>query len=276
MLSNGGTNDASENVFIRKVMELETRLGARIGAVVRSSHADMHWAYRADERFPMCSTFKLLASGSLLAQVDAGREQLDRIVRFEIADVVDYSPITESQAGGDGMTLAQLCEAALTHSDNTAGNLILEQIGGPGGVTEFAWSLGDTVTRLDRWETELNEATPGDPRDTTTPAAMAQCVDVMLFGDALSASSQQQLSDWLVANKTGDAKLRAGMPASWRIGDKTGGGDHGTMNDVAVIWPPQQHPLIVSIYMTETVASFDDRNAAFAELGRTLYELFAV
>lgn len=275
MLSDSGTNDASENVFIRKVMELEARLGARIGAVVRSSHA-MHWAYRADERFPMCSTFKLLASGSLLAQVDAGREQLDRIIRFEIADVVDYSPITKSQAGGDGMTLAQLCEAALTHSDNTAGNLILEQIGGPGGVTEFARSLGDTMTRLDRWETELNEATPGDPRDTTTPAAMAHCVDVMLFGGALSASSQQQLTDWLVANKTGDAKLRASMSGSWRIGDKTGGGDHGTMNDVAVIWPPQQHPLIVSIYMTETVASFDDRNAAFAELGRTLYELFAV
>ncbi|MCQ4288425.1 class A beta-lactamase [Pseudomonas stutzeri] len=273
MLSGGGTNDASENVFIGKAKELEARLGARIGAVVRSSDAEMHWAYRADERFPMCSTFKLLASGSLLTHVDAGRDQLDRIVRFEIADVVDYSPVTKSQAGGDGMTLAQLCKAALTHSDNTAGNLILEQLGGPGGVTEFARSLGDTKTRLDRWETELNAATPGDPRDTTTPAAMAHCVDVMMFGDALSASSQRQLNDWLIANKTGDAKLRAGIPASWRIGDKTGGGDHGTMNDVAVIWPPQQHPLIVSIYMTDTVASFDDRNAAFAELGRTIYEL---
>jgi len=147
---------------------------------------------------------------------------------------------------------------------------------GPGMVYSIVSEIGDVMSRLVNRETELNVASPGDPRDTTTPAAMAHCVDVSLFGGALSASSQQQLTDWLVANKTGDAKLRASMSGSWRIGDKTGGGDHGTMNDVAVIWPPQQHPLIVSIYMTETVASFDDRNAAFAELGRTLYELFAV
>ncbi|MFL9813029.1 class A beta-lactamase [Stutzerimonas sp. VN223-3] len=270
---NGNTSDASQDSFIRKVIQLEARLGARIGAVVRSPQINLHWAHRADERFPMCSTFKLLASGALLARVDRGQERLDHVVRFELADVVDYSPITQSQADGNGMTLAQLCEAALTHSDNTAGNLILEHVGGPVGVTEFARTLGDTMTRLDRWETELNEATPGDPRDTTTPDAMSHCVDALLFGEALSASSQQRLSDWLIANKTGDAKLRAGMPASWRIGDKTGGGNHGTMNDVAVIWPPGREPLIVSIYMTETAASFDDRNAAFAELGRTLCEL---
>jgi beta-lactamase class A len=272
---NGGTGDAQDR-FIRKVIELEARLEARIGAVIRSRQTDLQWAHRAEERFPMCSTFKLLASGALLARVDAGQERLDRIVRFEKADVVDYSPITQSQVGGDGMTLAQLCEAALTHSDNTAGNLLLEHVGGPAGVTEFARTLGDTLTRLDRWETELNEATPGDPRDTTTPAAMAHCMDALLFGDALSASSQQQLSDWLIANKTGDAKLRAGMPTSWRIGDKTGGGNHGTMNDVAVIWLPGREPLIVSIYMTETSASFEDRNAAFAELGKTLRELLVV
>lgn len=269
-------SESSQDAFIRKLVEIEARLGARIGAVIRTPQRDLHWAHRADERFPMCSTFKLLATGALLAKVDTGQERLDQIVRFEIADVVDYSPITESQADGDGMTLAQLCEAALTHSDNTAGNLILKHIDGPAGVTEFARTLGDTVTRLDRWETELNEATPDDPRDTTTPAAMAHCIDALLFGDALSASSQQQLSNWLIANKTGDAKLRAGLPASWRIGDKTGGGNYGTMNDVAVIWPPQRKPLIASIYMTETAASFDDRNAAFSELGKTLYELLAV
>src|SRR5262249_27402735 len=151
--------------------------------------------------------------------------------------------------------LGELCEAAITLSDNTAGNMILKSIGGPPGFTDFVRSLGDAVTRLDRWETELNEAQPGDPRDTTTPQAMAGNLQSLVLDDALSSASRDRLTAWLVANKTGDAKLRAGLPKEWRIGDKTGAGNFGTMNDVAVIWPPGRGPVIVSIYMTQTTAS---------------------
>ncbi|WP_407928146.1 class A beta-lactamase [Arenibaculum pallidiluteum] len=254
-----------------KLAEVERRLGARLGAAILDTETGRQWRHRADERFPLCSTFKALASGAVLARVDAGQEDLNRRIRFEARDVVTYSPVTEGRTGGDGMTLAELCEAAVTRSDNTAGNLILRSLGGPAALTSFARSLGDTATRLDRWETELNEATPGDPRDTTTPEAMLADLRLLVLGDRLSGPSRAQLAAWLVSNKTGDAKLRAGLPKDWRVGDKTGGGDHGTMNDVAVIWPPGRKPVIVTVYMTETAASFADRNAGIAEIGRALH-----
>ncbi len=168
------------------------------------------------------------------------------------------------------MTLAELCEAALTQSDNTAGNLILASLGGPSAVTASARSLGDLSTRLDRTETDLNEATPGDLRDTTTPDAMAGNLMALVVGNRLSARSRDQLTAWLVSNQTGGAKLRAGLPPDWRIGDKTGGGDWGTTNDVAVLWPPGRQPLVVCVYLTETKASFADRNATIAAVGRAI------
>lgn len=260
----------SDDNLGRKLIEIEQRLVARLGISIFDTQTERRWSHRANERFPMCSTFKVLASGAVLALVDAGKEDLSRHIRFDVKDLVTYSPVTESRVGGQGMTLAELCEAAVTRSDNTAGNLLLKCIGGPSGVTAFARSLGDSATRLDRWEAELNEATPGDPRDTTTPAAMAANLRLLVLGNKLSERSREQLTTWLVSNKTGDAKLRAGFPREWRVGDKTGGGDHGTMNDVAVVWPTGRSPVIVSIYMTETRASFDDRNAAIAELAREL------
>lgn len=273
VIARTGTSHAEQGVdddLSRKLVEIESRLGARLGAAILDTQTGRRWAQRSDERFPMCSTFKAIACGGVLARVDAGEEDLNRRIRFEAGDLVSYSPVTENRVGGEGMTLAEICEAAITQSDNTAGNIVLESLSGPSGLTQFARSLGDDVTRLDRWETELNEATPGDPRDTTTPEAMAGSMRSLVLGDSLSPQSRDQLTAWLVANQTGDAKLRAGLPRDWRIGDKTGGGDHGTMNDVAVIWPPDRKPAIVSIYMTETDASFDDRNAAFAEIGRVL------
>lgn len=259
-----------EDALGPKLIELERRLGARLGVSIIDTQTDRAWSHRPDERFPMCSTFKVLASGAVLALVDAGKADLGRRIRFEAKDVVTYSPVTQSRSGTEGMTLAELCEAAVTRSDNTAGNLILKCIGGPSGLTEFVRSLGDPHTRLDRWETGLNEAAPGDPRDTTTPAAMTSNLRLLVLGDKLSDRSREQLIAWLVANKTGDAKLRAGFPKAWRMGDKTGGGDYGTMNDVAIVWPTGRLPVVVSIYMTETKASFDDRNAAIAEIAREL------
>jgi beta-lactamase class A len=178
---------------------------------------------------------------------------------------VAYSPVTEHHAGGKGLTLQELCHAAITKSDNTAGNLLLAQIGGPRGLTAFARSLGDQHTRLDRIETGLNKGVPGDPRDTTTPRAMAGDLNQLVLGEALSPASRKQLGDWLLANTTGDARLRAGLPADWRVGDKTGTGDYGVTNDVAVVWPPGGEPLVITAYFAESKAS--NRNHVIAQVG---------
>jgi beta-lactamase class A len=172
------------------------------------------------------------------------------------------------------MTLAELCEAAITVSDNTAANLLLASLGGPDSVTAFARSLGDTMTRLDRNEPTLNEAIPGDPRDTTTPAAMLANIRALVLGDALSPPSRDQLKAWLLANKTGGGRLRAGLPGDWAVGDKTGSGDYGSTNDVGVIWPPGRAPLVVTIYFTETKAALEQRIAVLASVGHAIAQAF--
>lgn len=223
----------------------------------------------------MCSTFKALACGAVLTRVDNGKEDLNRRIRFSSAEVVNYSPVTKERAGGDGMTLAEICEAGLTRSDNTAANLILASLGGPPAVTAFARSLGDEVTRLDRTETSLNEASPGDPRDTTSPNAMAADLSRLVLGDTLSPKSRDQLAAWMRANKTGDARLRKDAPKGWRVGDKTGSGDNGTANDIAVIWPLEHAPVVVCVYMTGAIVSFDQCNAIIAEIGRDIVDALA-
>jgi beta-lactamase class A len=249
---------------------IEAQSRGRLGVAVLDTAAGTPIGHRADERFPMCSTFKLLAASAVLARVDAGRDRLDRRVRFTRAEVVPYSPITESHAGGDGLTIEALCGAAITMSDNTAGNLLLASLGGPAGLTAYARSLGDPVTRLDRIEPDLNESIPGDPRDTTSPAAMLSNLRALLTGNALSAPSRDKLTAWLVANKTGDTRVRAGLPAGWRVGDKTGSGDQGSTNDIGIIWPPGRAPILFATYLTRTSASADDRNAALADVGRAV------
>ena len=266
--------EESSGALADKLAEIEAKLGGgtRLGVAVVDTGSGRQWGHRANERFPLCSTFKVLACGAVLAREDAGREDLSRRIRFDANDLVTYSPATKERVGGAGMSLAELCAAAMTQSDNTAANLILRSLGGPAAVTAFARSLGDDVTRLDRWETELNEATPGDPRDTTSPAAMAADLQALVLGkEHLSLRSREQLATWLLSNQTGDARLRAGLPKDWRVGDKTGSGEHGASNDVAVLWPlGGGKPVIVCVYLTETSASFEDRNAAVAEIGRVL------
>jgi beta-lactamase class A len=171
------------------------------------------------------------------------------------------------------MTLAEICEAALTQSDNTAGNLLLRQIGGPAGLTSFVRSLGDDVSRLDRWEVELNEALADDPRDTTSPGAMLQNLQRLLLGDGLSADARQRLTDWMVANKTGNTRLRAGVPRDWRVADKTGSGERGTTNDVGVFWPPSRKPILVTAYLTGSQATPEDRNATIAKVARAVAQI---
>jgi beta-lactamase class A len=255
--------------LVRSLAALEKERGGRLGVAVADTLDGRSAAYRGDERFPMCSTFKTLAVAAVLARVDAGKEQLDRRIRFEAKDVVANSPVSKNHAGGDGMSLAEMCEAAMTVSDNTAANHLLASLGGPEGLTAYARSLGDTVTRLDRNEPDLNEATPGDARDTTSPLAMLSDLRTLVTGNVLRPASREHLVGWLVGNKTGDARLRAGFPRDWRVGDKTGSGDRGTTNDAAVIWPSANRaPLFVSVYLTGSSPEADHRNATLASVGR--------
>ena len=253
-----------------ELSRIEAESGGRLGVAVLDALTGMGAGHRTDERFPMCSTFKPLAAAAVLKRVDAGDERLDRRIAFEVGDIVVNSPITKERVGGAGMSLAELCEAAMTVSDNTAGNLMLVSLGGPQGLTAYARSLGDTVTRLDRIEPDLNEAVPGDPRDTTTPAAMLSNLRALALGSALSPKSRDQLIAWLNGNKTGDTRLRANLPNGWRVGDKTGSGERGTTNDVGLVWPPQRAPIIVAIYLTETAATGERRNATLAAVGRSV------
>lgn len=252
---------------------IEAQSAGRLGVAALDSATGSRAGHNADQRFPMCSTFKLLAAAAILGRVDAGKERLDRRVTYAKSDLVTYSPITETHVDS-GMMLAELCEAAITVSDNTAANLLLAGLGGPDGVTAFARSLGDMITRLDRNEPTLNEAKPGDPRDTTTPAAMLANIRALVLGDALSPPSRGQLKAWLLANKTGDGRLRAGLPGDWTVGDKTGSGEFGTTNDVGVIWPPGRAPIVVTIYFTETRAALEQRIAVLASVGRAIAQAF--
>jgi beta-lactamase class A len=241
---------------------------------VRDTETGATIEHRADERFPMCSTFKLLAAAAALKRVDEGAERLDRTIIFGPDDLLDYAPVTKAHIAQGGMTLADLCAAAIDWSDNTAANLVLQTIGGPAGLTRFARSLGDHATRLDRNEPTLNEALPGDERDTTSPRAMAADMQEVLLGDALSDASRRQLQTWLINDKVGDKRLRAGLPGSWRIGDKTGSGDHGSTNTIAILWSPQRAPLIATVYYTESSAPMDARNAIHKEIGGLIAETF--
>jgi beta-lactamase class A len=258
----------------KRLAQIETREGGRLGVFVRDTGTGSTLEHHADERFPMCSTFKLLAAAAALKRVDEGAERLDRRIAYGPSDLLNYAPIAKAHVAEGAMTLADLCAAAIDWSDNTAANLVLQAIGGPAGFTQFARSLGDSVTRLDRNEPSLNEATPGDKRDTTSPRAMAEDMGQVLMSDALSEASRRQLEAWLIDDKVGDKRLRAGLPPSWRIGDKTGSGDNGTTNTIAIIWPPGRTPIIATVYYTESSAPMDARNAIHKEIGGLIAETF--
>jgi beta-lactamase class A len=251
---------------------IESPIGGRIGVAALDTSSGKRVDYRADERFPMCSTFKFLAAAAVLKRVDEKQDKLEGFVRYDAKDILEYAPVTKQHLKDGGMTLGALCAAAIEQSDNTAGNLLLDAIGGPDGVTKFARSLGDRITRLDRKEPELNSAIPGDERDTTTPGSMLGDMTRLLTDDILSQSSRRQLEDWLQANKTGAAMIRAGVPANWIVGDKTGRGANGAMNDIAIMRPPGLAPILVAIYSVGSTATANDRAAAIAEAAKIVAE----
>lgn len=252
------------------IAALGTRSGGRLGVAVLDTGTGQRFGRRADERFPMCSTFKFLLAGAILKRVDEGRERLDRRIPVTKADLVPYAPFAETRLDGPPPTVAELCEATMTLSDNVAANLLLPAVGDPAGLTAFLRTLGDKQTRLDRNEPSLNSAIPGDPRDTTTPTAMVHSMERLMLGDALTPASRGQLIAWMVANRTGDKRLRAGLPKGWRVGDKTGTGVHGTANDIAIVWPEGRAPLLIASYLTETADGFKERDAIHAGVARAV------
>lgn len=265
-----GPAPAAQDLFA----DLEVKCGGRLGVAALDTSSGARLARRAGERFAMCSTFKLLAVSALLAEVDRGAEHLDRVIAYGEADLLSYAPVTHAHVKQGGLSLGALCEAVLELSDNTAANLILAALGGPGAVTAFARTIGDPITRLDRNEPSLNEIAPGDERDTTCPAAMLEDLRRLTLGRVLSPGSRERLNGWLAAAKTGAARLRAGFPAGWRIGDKTGSGAQGTANDIAVAWAPGG-PILVASYLTGATSIGDaDRDAIHAQVARIVTGAF--
>lgn len=254
-----------------KLAELETELNGRLGLFAWDTADGTRLRYRANERFPVCSTFKVLLASAILERSSRVVGLLQQRVKYSQRDLVAYSPVTEKHLG-DGMSVAELCAAALQYSDNTAANLLMKIVGGPAGVTAFARSIGDGEFRLDRWETELNTAIPGDPRDTSTPEAMGGSLQRLVLGDALAPDQREQLRVWLCGNTTGAARIKAGIPADWKIGDKTGSGHYGSANDVAVLWPPQRAPVIVAIYTTQHDQGAKARNDVIAAAARIVVD----
>ncbi|MDJ0512927.1 MAG: class A beta-lactamase [Methyloceanibacter sp.] len=249
--------------------EIEKEVGGRLGVAVASPGTSLLATRRGDERFPMCSTFKLLAVAAVLHRVDEGEEMLSRDIPIPRDAILEYAPVTEKQAGGT-MTVSQLCEAAVVWSDNTAANLILESLGGPEGATAYVRTLGDDVTRIDRMEPELNLNGPDEVRDTTTPNAILGNLNALFLGEALSPLSRDRLTEWFVANETGKARLKAGLPPTWRVGDRTGTGPNGTSNDIGVAWRDVGPPILIAAYITGSKSDGKSRDAALADVGRAV------
>ncbi|KQP12288.1 class A beta-lactamase [Pseudorhodoferax sp. Leaf267] len=257
--------DAARAAFTR----LEADLGGRLGVFAIDTADGATLGHRADERFAMASSFKAILAAAMLARSVQEPALLQRLVRYTERDLLPHSPVT-GQHVAQGMTVAALCAATVQYSDNAAANLLLEVLGGPAALTAYTRTLGDTQFRLDRTEPALNSAQASDPRDTTTPQAMARTLRTLVLGDALPAPQRAQFKDWLLGNTTGGARIRAGVPAGWAVGDKTGTGNHGAASDIGVVWPPGRAPLVVVVYTWREAADAKAREDVIADATRVV------
>jgi beta-lactamase class A len=250
----------------------ERETGGRIGLYAENLATGAKITSRADERFVMCSTFKASLAAFALARVDRGEDRLDAMVGYDSQDLLDYAPVAKQNLSHGAMSVADMCKAAVELSDNTCANLLLARGGGPQALTAFWRASGDTVTRLDHNEPELNRSPPGNPNDTTTPAAMAGNVRRFLLGEILSPASREHLKDWMVNCKTGDNRLRAGLPKNWKIGDKTGNNGKDAAGDIAIAWPASGGPVVIAAYTQGGSTSQDQLTSVFTEIGRMVGE----
>ncbi|WP_087930080.1 class A beta-lactamase [Streptomyces albireticuli] len=274
LTANAGTAHASasgEGEVSLRLAELEREHDARVGVFGHHVRTGRTVRYRAGETFPMCSVFKTLAAAAVLRDLDRDGEFLAKRLRYTRQDVDEsgWAPETGKHIA-DGMTVAELCDAALTRSDNAAANLLLRELGGPAAVTRFCRSVGDRTTRLDRWEPELNSAEPWRVEDTTTPYAIGRTYARLVLGNALSPRDRRQLTAWLRANTTSDHRFREGLPAGWTLGDKTGTGDYGTANDVGIAWAPDGSPVVLAVLTTKHTQEAKADDALIADVARLL------
>jgi beta-lactamase class A len=246
---------------------LERRVPARMGVSALDLATGARVGWRADERFATCSTFKAFLAAAVLERVDHGRERADRHVTWTAADLQPHSPATEA-ALANGLSVEELCAAIVRVSDNCAANLLLKTLGGPAGMTRWYRSLGDRVSRLDRWEVALNTALKGDPRDTASPNATVANLRAVLLGDRLSAASRAKLTGWMATSAPGPNRIKAGVPQGWTVAHKTGTGDNGATNDIGLLTAPDGRQVLLAIYLTETSASLPDCEAAIADATR--------
>ncbi len=266
-----GAQTPDSDAWAARLAQLEKDFDGRLGLCVIDTRDGTQFGYRMDERFPLCSTFKAVLAAAVLRHSEREAGLMERVIRYGQQDLIAHSPITGKHLAG-GMRVADLCAATIRYSDNAAANLLMKILGGPQAVTAFARDVGDAMFRLDRWETELNTAIPDDLRDTTTPAAMAQSLRKLVLGDVLTPPQRAQLADWLRGNTTGAKRIQAGVPADWLVGDKTGTGDYGTANDIAVIWPSARAPIVLTVYTTYARKQAQPRDELLAAATRIAVE----
>jgi beta-lactamase class A len=248
----------------------ERDTGGHVGVYAENLATGAKFAWRPDDRFVMCSTFKLSMTALVLTRVDAGHEQLDRMIHYSAADIIDdwYAPVAKANLAKGQLSVAEMCQAAVEDSDNTCANLLLASVGGPAALTAFWRANGDATSRLDHNEPVLNRSPPGDPHDTTTPRAMAGNVRRFVLGKRLSAPSRERLTGWMIDCRTGDNRLRGGLPKAWRIGDKTGNNGKDASGDLAIAWPRPDRPILVCAYVQGGSPTTDQITAVFADIGR--------
>jgi len=261
--------------FRQAMAGLEARLGGQAGLSALDTGNGRTLSWRGHERFAMCSSFKWLLAAAVQKRVEEGDLKSDQMIHYSAKALLSHSPRTEAHVKDSGMTVDDLCAAVVEVSDNGGANLLLDQVGGPEGLTRFLRDTGDGVTRLDRKELALNSNIPGDPRDTTTPDAMVATMKRILLGDVLKPGSREKLLDWLRKNETGDKRLRAGLPKDWVVGDKTGTGTRGATVDDAIAWPPGRRPILIAAYLSGSTKPIDALEAGHAEMGRLVAAAFA-
>ena len=265
-----GIAHSAKPPVLDKLTAIAARVGGRVGIHWYDTHTGARIAFDDGSRYAMASTFKMLLAAAVLSKVDRGELALATKLPFGEKDILPTAPVSLKHLPDGVITIREACAAIVEVSDNTAANLLLRQIGGPEGFTKFARSIGDTTTRLDRYELELNSNEPGDPRDTTTPEAMVGSMELVLLKDALSAESRRLLTDWMISARPGLNRIRAGLPSDWKAGDKTGTGRNGAVNDLAIIWPPGRKPILLAIYMSESRKPTDELIGGHAEIAREL------
>jgi beta-lactamase class A len=249
------------------ITDYERDSGGRLGLYAENLRTGTTMEWRSHERFVLCSTFKVSLAACVLGRVDRGQIRLNEAITYGPDDLLEYAPVARQNLGKGAMSVGEMCEAAVELSDNTCANALLARIGGPSALTAFWRSLGDTVTRLDHNEPELNRSPPGDPHDTTTPAAMAAILRRLVLGDALSTKSRGLLTGWMLGCKTGDNRLRAGLPRGWRVGDKTGNNGKDAFGDIAVTWSPPNDRVVICAYTQGGAPTSGQVDKVFAELG---------